>query len=154
MTEINKNNINTLITDDVKNFFKNKRRRDVEFGTRSELELFDSIKQKFNDITITKLTRFDPFDFIGDNKLIEVKTRKNRSDTYPTTMIGMNKIEYCKNSERDIYFIFKFTDKIIYCRYNEVDFNNFEIKEMGRSDRGIKESSLYCLIPIEYLTDF
>ena len=154
MSEINKNNINTLFVDDVKDFFKKKRRQDIDFGLGNELELFEDIKIKFNDMTITKLTEFDPFDFIGENKLIELKTRKNTSNYYPTTMIGMNKIDYCKTSNKDIYFIFKFTDKIMYCQFNNEDFDKFEKKQMGRNDRGKKEQSLYCLIPIDYLTDF
>ena len=154
MTEISAQNINTLIVDDVRDFFKNKQRLDLDFGTRNELEIIELIKTKFNDNTILKTAKFDPFDFRGDNKLIELKTRKNRSTTYPTTMIGMNKINYCKTSDKDIYFIFKFTDKIMYCQYDKDDFENFEEKIMGRSDRGIKEASLYKLIPISYLTDF
>jgi len=153
MTEISKHNINTLITDDVKDFFKARQKIDLEFGTRNELELIDNIKNKFNDMTITKLTEFDPFDFIGENKLIELKTRKNLSTLYPTTMIGMNKINYCKTSNKDIYFIFKFTDKIMYCQYNKDDFESFEKKKMGRSDRGRVEQGLYCLIPISYLIE-
>lgn len=153
MTEISKHNINTLITDDVKDFFKARQKVDLEFGITNEIEILDILKQHFNDSTIAKTSLHNVFDFVGDNKLIELKTRRCTSNYYPTTMIGMNKILNCKSNIK-FYFVFKFTDKIMYCEYNKDDFESFEKKKMGRNDRGRVEQSLYCLIPISYLTEF
>ena len=158
MTEINKDNINKLITNDVKQFFNTPKMRkqsdDIEFGIKSERDLLQPIRDKFNDNTITRTGNFDPFDFTSEDKLFELKTRKFKYDTYPTTMIGMNKIRLCNQKNKDIYFIFKFIDKTLYCQYNKDDFETFQKKSGGRYDRGRSEISEYCYIPISYLTEF
>jgi leucyl-tRNA synthetase len=50
-------------------------------------------------------------------------------------------------------FIFKFEDKTLWCEYDVNVFENFEVKQGGRCDRGKVEVTNYCYIPISYLND-
>ena len=127
---------------------------DIAFGINNENELLEVLKIKFGDnITKTK-GKYNSFDFEGNDKFIELKTRRNKSNQYPTTMIGHRKILQCNDSSKQYYFIFKYTDKILYCLYCEDDFKNFEVAKGGRKDRGFVEQDNYIYIPIKYLKDF
>ena len=66
-------------------------------------------------------------------------------------MIGHRKITAADDPNIKYYYVFKFTDKIMYCKYNEIDFKTFEIKQSGRRDRGMIETDNYIYIPIDYL---
>ena len=51
--------------------------KDIEFGFTKECEVLPIIKKTLNDNSICKLDRNNIFNFIGDNKLIELKSRHN-----------------------------------------------------------------------------
>ena len=129
-------------------------KKDIEYGLNKELEILDLLKNKFGEsITKTK-DKYSSFDFEGDNIKIELKSRRNTSDLYPTTMIGYRKIQAAKYNKRiQHYYVFQFIDKVLYCQYNESDFKTFEIKRSGRIDRGRIESDDYIYIPIKYLIE-
>jgi hypothetical protein len=63
-------------------------KKDYSFGLQKEVELLPIIKQFFNDDTITQLDRYNIFDYKGDNKYLELKSRNNSYNKYQTTMIG------------------------------------------------------------------
>ena len=65
-------------------------------------------------------------------------------------MIGKNKIDFGCHSEKDIYFVFKFTDGLFYYKYNCNDV--LENGMGGRSDRGKQEYKPYVYIDINLLT--
>ena len=123
---------------------------DFKFGSNSEQEILDLLSLKFGEINKTT-DKYNPFDFEGSNIKIELKTRRIKSDQYPTTMIGYNKIKLCKDPNISYYFVFKFTDKTLYCQYCIEDFKDFEVKKSGRSDRGCIETNDYLYIPISFL---
>ena len=129
----------------LKTFYK-----DFEFGLLKENEIMPILKNYFNDDTICKLNRTNTFDFKGDNKYIELKSRNNDLNKYPTTMVGYNKILKASTLLDDVYFCFCFTDGLYYYKYNK-DIN-LEIRRSGRYDR-IKSGELndYCFIPITLL---
>ena len=121
------------------------------FGLKKEVELLPTIRKFFNDETIIKLDDYNIFDFKGDNKYIELKSRNCNYNKYPTTMIGYNKIKKALELNEDIYFIFNFTDGIYYFKFDKNI--QLEIKQGGRFDRGKKELSDYAFIPIEILKE-
>ena len=124
--------------------------KDIEFGFTKECEVLPIIKKTLNDNSICKLDKNNVFDFIGDNKLIELKSRHNIFSKYPTTMIGYNKIkEASKLNNKDVYFFFCFDDCLAYWKYDKN--YKLEIKRGGRNDRGREEYNDYCFIPIELL---
>ena len=124
-------------------------KKDYSFGVKKEIELLPIIKNYFNDDSIIQLDRFNIFDFKGDNKYIELKSRNNNYNKYPTTMIGYNKIKKSLELNEDIYFIFNFVDGLYYYKFDKNI--QLEIKQGGRCDRGIKEIKDYYYIPIELL---
>jgi hypothetical protein len=124
---------------------------DLQFGEDNEKRLLSTIQQFFNDDSIIKIAcKYSAFDFIGDNILIELKTRRCSSFTYPTTIIGINKFKYTEPGIKYI-LIFSFTDLVLYIEYDEEIFKTFSIKTITRRDRGQIEKALYYHIPIKLL---
>lgn len=80
-----------------------------QFGAKHENIEYKFLKTIFKDLKKSK-ERFSIFDFYNDEYIIELKTRTNEYNKYPTTMVSMNKIEYKDNRKK--VFIFKFTDGI------------------------------------------
>ena len=125
---------------------------DYQFGEKNEIEIFELLKPKFDGLQ--KKSKYSKFDFETANVKIELKTRRNESTKYPTTMIGLNKIKRCTDPNKRFLFIFKFTDKTMFIEYNEQLFSNYETKQnAGRFDRGKPELNEYCYIPIEHLLE-
>ena len=122
---------------------------DYNFGLQCENNIMHTLQNYFNDDSITKLNRYNTFDYKGNNKFIELKSRNNTYNKYPTTMIGYNKIMKASKLNEDIYFIFNYTDGLYLYKYDKN--NELEIKRGGRFDRGRPEISDYCYIPIEML---
>jgi len=127
-------------------------KQDYKIGISSELTnkpIFENhFKESFN-----KLSQSHIMDFESDNKYLEIKTRTNNYNRYPTTMIPYNKIEFAKKSNKEVYFIFVFTDSIYYIKYDN-NFDNFEKKLYKRDDRidyTDKEKD-YIYIPITFLS--
>lgn len=127
---------------------------DIKFGLGNELQTIDLLKQYFKDSELKKTEQqYCPYDFYSTSKRIELKTRKNSSTKYKTTMIGHNKIKPAHMYDGEYYFVFKFTDGLFYIKYNKELFERFEMQVGGRNDRGIVENDVYIMIPIKYLTE-
>ena len=126
---------------------------DHQFGIASEIRLLPVLQRYFNDDTIERIKNpRASFDYSGENKFIELKTRRCLSITYPDTIIPASKF---KNIQPDInyYFVFKFTDKLLYCRYDPFHFSGFQQRENCILDRGRVEKQLYYHIPINFLKE-
>jgi hypothetical protein len=128
------------------------RESDYNTGSIHEKVMLPKLIEYFNDATLQLTSKTCIFDFKGDNKFIELKKRTFNSDKYPDTMIGLNKIEYCKGKEAECYFVFSFTDGDYIYRYNDTDQLNY--RSGGRRDRGYNEYKSYCYIPINLLKKF
>lgn len=128
----------------------NQRNEDIKFGILNEIKSEKYIKEYFKQESLTKLSNYHQFDFEGNDAFFEIKSRRNLSKKYPTTMIGYNKIELAmKTNDKDVYFIFEFIDGSYYYKFNKDD--EHIIKKGGRSDRGRFEYKLYCYISVEKL---
>ena len=128
-------------------------KEDKQLGEESELKHKEIFNTFFND-NFKKLSTFHPLDFEGDKSFLEIKTRTNRYDDYPTTLIPASKINYCKKQKKETYFIFVFTDDIYYIKYDEQLFYKFEVKPFVRPNRIDHSDKLqnYYYIPINYLS--
>ena len=133
-------------------------RDDLEFGTKSELTNHE-ILEHFLNTTLNRKGGYATFDFEDPTKtvFVELKTRRIKHDAYPTTMIGLNKIQFCE-LERDVdyWFAYCYTDGIWVIKYDRELFSNFEVshdfKRSERPDaRNNADSVVY--IPIQYLTN-
>jgi len=123
--------------------------KDYHYGINKEIQLLPQLQIFLIDNTIYKLENSNVFDFKGDNKFIELKSRNNNYSKYPTTMIGLNKIKKASTLQEYVYFFFCFNDGLYYWLYDKDC--ELEIKKAGRFDRGRPEINEYCFIPIELL---
>lgn len=124
----------------------------LKYGRDLELEVLEKIKIAFDsrDIKIPK-NKFSLFNFIDDKNqvLYELKSRTNKYEAYPTTMIQESKV---LNTTYKQIFLFQFTDGLYYIEYEPTLFNKFEKKSYSqyRSDK-VDVDKLYFYIPIEEL---
>ena len=129
--------------------FKN----DYNLGNLNEIKLLKTFQTFFNDSEIETLDTFNAFDYKGNKKVIELKTRTCEHTTYNTTMIGANKIEQARVYNKmnfDVYFIFNFIDGIYYWKFTPE--NKLVKQKGGRVDRGKNEIKDYYYIPITNLS--
>lgn len=103
---------------------------------------------------LTETEKWDPFDFVGENIKIELKSRRNTYSKYPTTIVGMYKINTICDLPSPIehYFVFNFTDGVYYWKYNKDEFDNMKQITIKRRDRPGSKGSKYLSIPIGSLT--
>ena len=80
-----------------------------KFGAIHENKEHEKLNEIFGLLKKHK-ERFSIFDFSNEKYIVELKTRTNKYDEYPTTAVSMNKIDYEDNRAK--VFIFKFTDGI------------------------------------------
>ena len=92
-----------------------------DYGIREESKLLVPLQQFFNDPSLKPLPDGCKFDFMGRNKVVELKSRTCRKDKYETTCIGVGKIEYARMhcDKDDFYFVFNFTDGIFFFKYDK-----------------------------------
>ena len=126
-----------------------KKVNDYNFGINKEIQLLPTIRDYLKDNTIYKLENSNAFDFKGDNKYIELKSRRIKINQYRSTMIGLNKIEKASTLDEYVYFFFSFEDGLFYWLYDK-DYE-LEIRQGGRWDRGKAEIKFYAFLPIEML---
>ena len=125
---------------------------DREYGLNKEITFLDKLKLKYGD-DIKRITkRYNQFDYESDNYYFELKSRRCLKETYPTTMIGLNKLEKYKTLNKQVILCFSYIDKD--CWYEYYPNDSIEIKRGGRKDRGLYEYGQYAYIPIELLNDF
>jgi hypothetical protein len=125
---------------------------DLEFGKSFEMNMYDLIKQLDGDL-VPSTDTFALFDFVSDKTEVELKSRTFYMRTYPTTIVGTNKIRYIENNpDKSYYFCFAFTDGLFYLKYSKDLFSKFKKKKCERNDRGRIETMDVIHIPIEYLT--
>jgi hypothetical protein len=125
--------------------------QEYNFGIQSQKDNINLLRQLVPNIIEIEDT-FAPFDFRDEDNtiFIELKTRRNTKDKYPTTMVPLSKIQKI-DPQYTYYFAFKFTDGLYYIQYNKELFDTFEVKVSGRNDRGIPEYENYIFIPVNLL---
>lgn len=130
---------------------------DLSLGLDAEDSLLETIRRHFGS-DLEKTGHYARFDYESDTALVELKTRRCLSTTYPDTMIPYSKVKYLREVARHkrAIFVFNFRDGVFYHEFNRA--NNYKVKEGGRCDRGRPEFQQYCFIPKEELlpisTDF
>ena len=125
---------------------------DRQYGISKEITFLDKLKSKFGEDIRRIEGRYNQHDYENDECIFELKSRRCLKETYPTTMIGLNKLEKFKQKNKRIILCFSFVDTDAFYEYNPND--SIEIKRGGRKDRGLYEYGQYAYIPIELLEDF
>lgn len=96
-------------------------RINYEKGTLAEVMILVKLQIFFNDNTIKQLEEGNTFDFEGENKFIELKTRNCYSYAFKDTCIGEIKINRAKELEKlgkNIYFVFEFLDGTFFWKFD------------------------------------
>lgn len=121
-------------------------KRDLNFGKEKEKEILTILREHFKDDIEIINEKFCTYDYKGIKNIYELKSRRCNYNTYPTTMIGDDKLK------DNIILIFSFFDGLYYIKYEEDKFNNYERKLFKRNDRGnIDKLKDYLYIPIKDL---
>jgi hypothetical protein len=120
--------------------------KDHTYGLLEQSKQLPVIQKYFNKDIKEIENKLSPFDYECDDCYYELKTRTNSKDKYPTTLIGVNKLD----TKKDLILIFKYTDCLTYINYDKELFDTFEIKKF---DRNVKEKNKkeYIYIPIQHL---
>jgi hypothetical protein len=123
---------------------------DYTFGKTKEAQYYDAIKNYFNDSVIQTTARYEKWDFIGDKAVYELKSRYNNHNTYPDTMIGLDKVS---TTDKEIVFLFGFYDGLYYIKYDKDLFKTFTIRNFQRNNRTDHKDTdkPYIFIPIDKL---
>ena len=112
-----------------------------EFGIEEEKKVIDTLRLFFKDDSIMHLPEGYAYDFIGKDKLIELKSRQNKLLTYIDTAIGINKIKEAGYYHGEVYFVFKFLDGLYYWKYDPEQ----------KLRKGYINTTLHYFIPISVL---
>ena len=91
-----------------------KYQNDRTFGTANE-----DTQQPTIEVITGKLKkserRYDAYDYSNDECFVELKSRKVKHDTYPTTMISTNKLDFIKKyPTKTYYWFFSYEDGLYY----------------------------------------
>jgi len=119
-------------------------------GIDSEKEVLPIIIDYFKrDIKATK-ERYSKYDYYDLEYKYELKTRTNKYNSFPTTIIETNKI--IENFK--IIFLFRFTDGLYFIEYEKELFNTFEKQLYIRNNPTIQTpiKKEHIFIPIDKLT--
>ena len=121
---------------------------DLKFGLSKEQQVIDRLKSHFGDETILKTEdKFCLYDAVGKDFKYEIKSRRNSKTAYPTTIIP------CHKAIPDTIFVFNFTDKICYIKYDVDLFNTFTTQMIYADRYNATPPSLHFHIPIDKLID-
>jgi hypothetical protein len=120
---------------------------DYIYGEKQEQKVFKIIEDSFElDSPLQKGTRYSKYDYYNNEINFELKSRKNQYNTYPTTMITMNKT----STDKELILVFNFTDGVYCIQYDSGIFSEFEVKPFSRA--GIKtDEKPHYFIPVNKL---
>ena len=129
----------------------NQFKRDLSFGEQSEMEVIEVLSKAF-DTELVKNSQYASIDFASDTVEIELKSRNNEKDKYPTTIIPKSKIDYIKKYRmmKKYIFAFRFTDGLYYIEFKDEVFDKYECKMYKRNVRSgtVDKEQLYYFIPV------
>lgn len=121
-------------------------------GLKEEVTVLN--KLKIVDPTIYQTNSTAIVDFISDKYIYELKKRNCKKTTYPTTIIGYNKLLYADKQDKPFILLFSFTDGLYYCVYNsDLKYNVKKFVRHSRSDY-IDKRSDYVFIDVDQLKPF
>ena len=124
---------------------------DYIYGMKKECETLKVLQDKFGSDLKKTVGQYNRFDFINADTLIELKSRRCGINTYPDTMVGLNKLKYAKeHPDKKVIFCFNFNEGLYYHKYTPD--KEYSIRQGGRNDRGKAEIKSYFFIKSNELT--
>ena len=132
---------------------------DLKYGLSNEETVLNVIKRQWpneNNIKNTKElynNEYHSYDFESESGTTwELKSRRNSKWAYATTYIEAHKMR--PDESKDQYYIFKFTNKICYIKYERELFNTFQTETICVSRAGRRDMpQLKIAVPVELLID-
>lgn len=127
---------------------------EYQYGLRQEKLLHPVFNNIFNK-QFEETDKWCEYDFFKDDIYIELKSRKCKYETFPTTIIGTSKIDKYKeilrkDPNKKIYIFVNFLGDLYYWLYTPE--NDYKITEIKRKDRSYLPGVPHLNIPIEDLT--
>lgn len=122
---------------------------DYKFGLEKQQAIFPILQKHFGNDLRETTERYAKYDFVSPNAFFELKSRKNKKNAYPTTLLTCNKVLEIKEDQEQ-YFIFNFTDELCYIKYDKDLFDTFEKKPYSRLNVDWDKKD-YLFIPIDKL---
>ena len=118
-------------------------------GERKVIEYLNLLPENQTDPYHLFHHKYSLYDLRNSKVVAEVKARRNASTTYPTTIIGYNKIKILEGGlelDTEYHFLFLFTDGLFRWKFQS---GQYQVALGGRCDRGKREIKDYCYIKIE-----
>ena len=129
---------------------------DLTFGLANENNVIQKLNTYFPNETITStkelgLGAYCSYDAESENTMYEIKSRRCKYSTYPTTIVPIHKV---KDIKKRLVFVFQFIDGYYYIVYNKELFDTFETKIIKLNRAGINDKPTYhYYIPISHLVE-
>ena len=120
--------------------------QEIKFGLANEQPVINILKVFFNEDIEKTCDKYCPYDAISNNCKYEIKTRRLKYSSFPTTIISLTKLDVKGN----LRFVFSFTDGLFYIDYDKELFKTFEIRHIKLNRLGAFPK-LHIYIPIELL---
>lgn len=110
-------------------------------GKASEDAVLQKLITYFARDIVQTTDKYNKFDFKCEQYSYELKTRTNKMNAYPSTMIGLNKME------TNAILLFKFIDCLTYINYDKDKFASYKIDYFTKYD--VPQAHIY--IPVKDL---
>ncbi|QIG59348.1 hypothetical protein [Dishui Lake virophage 2] len=119
------------------------------FGKAEEKKVLPIVSDYFKREIKAYPNQYDHHDLYDDEYDYEVKSRTNKKNAFPDTMITMDKM---MNLTKPLILLFNYTDRLSFIKYDAVKFATYRKMMFARSkkDCDLKE---HLFIPIGDLTD-
>lgn len=110
---------------------------DLAFGLPKEDPVLDKLRKHFAEDIAKSSYQYCPHDGFSKTTEYEIKSRRNRYNQYPTTIVPVSKVRNMKRSR--LVFVFNFTDGLYYAEYDKEKFAKYNIKmvEAVRKRNGV-----------------
>jgi hypothetical protein len=119
------------------------------YGKEQEKKVYPIIQEYFDgEEIIHSANQYDKYDFVGSTMVFELKSRRNKYNSYSTTMITCNKL---KKLDKDLILLFNFTDGLYFIEYEKELFDTFFSQPFVRDEVNAYPLD-HVYIPIKYLT--
>ena len=133
----------------------NQLEKDLKFGLCGEKNIYEKLKTISSSKISKTLNKFAIMDFESDDFVIELKTRRIKSNTYCDIMIGVNKINYIRNSIKRGIIAYQFKDGDYYVEITDDVFNKLRLDIGGVERAGTNDIKKMCYyIPTNILKKF
>jgi hypothetical protein len=124
---------------------------DYIFGKKKEEEILSIIEDYFKDDIKQVKEKFSKYDYEGTTNIYELKSRTNKYEAYPDTLLPFDKTQL---KDKNQIFLFNFTNGLYFIKYSEDLFKTFKCQAFKRNQRTDYNDIVkpYIYIPIDKLT--